>query len=286
MNQTLFSIRAEAETAEDRQLDPLGMALRSTQMNSQRRRLNEEEYAQVPTMLKSFVPGDVIVDVKCGPSHTLATSQMGKIYSWGDGLGGKLGLGFSQALCACPNQHYPKEITKRLFEAEADNNLIKFVDCGKAISLILKQTGVVKMLGKGLHQKLRFDDYMRYSLPYQISEDIVINQIAVGFDHYLMVDKTDMLWVAGENAHGCLGTSDAKKRLSPQINPTFEYKRIIDIACGDKFSVVIAESYDLTPEEMGEYFLTAKQRIESVQSGKQLVAKKFVSQKMNIAGTR
>jgi len=91
----------------------------------------------------------------------------------------------------------------------------------------------------------------------------------VGYDHYLMVDRTDMLWVTGENQHGCLGTGDNRKRLMPQILPDFDNKRIIDVACGDRFSVVIAETYDLTPEEQSMYFLTAKQRIEGVQSGKQ-----------------
>lgn len=143
--------------------------------------------------------------------------------------------------------------------------------------MILKETGVVKMIGKGLHQKIRFDDYMRYSLPYQIFEDILVHQIAVGFDHFLMVDRTGMLWVSGENANGCLGTSDSKKRVHPQLNPHFDFRRIIDVACGNKFSVVIAESYDLSAEEIPKYFLTAKQKIESQQTGKQLTVKEFVS---------
>jgi len=32
--------------------------------------------------------------------------------------------------------------------------------------MILKETGVVKMVGKGKYEKVRFDDHMRYSLPY------------------------------------------------------------------------------------------------------------------------
>ena len=91
---------------------------------------------------------------------------MGKIYSWGNGEYGKLGLGFSANLGCCDNQHYPKEISKRLVDEEADNQYIKQNGCGKAISLILKETGVVKMIGKGKYEKVRFDDYMRYSLPY------------------------------------------------------------------------------------------------------------------------
>lgn len=35
--------------------------------------------------------------------------------------------------------------------------------------------------------------------------------------------------------------------------PFFEDKRIVDIACGDKFSVVIAEVYDFNEEEQLKY---------------------------------
>ena len=119
-------------------------------------------------MIKNFANiGDIILDVKCGISHTLATSQHGKVYSWGEGPGGKLGLGYSEALGGCPDQHYPKEINKRLQEVEDQANYrIKFVGCGRNISIILKETGVVKMIGKGHYQKIRFDDHIRYSLPF------------------------------------------------------------------------------------------------------------------------
>lgn len=35
--------------------------------------------------------------------------------------------------------------------------------------------------------------------------------------------------------------------------PFFEDKRIVDICCGDKFSVVIAEVYDFNEEELLKY---------------------------------
>jgi hypothetical protein len=70
----------------------------------------------------------------------------------------------------------------------------------------------------------------------------------------LMRDMNNQLWVQGENTHGCLGTSDNVSRIAPALNPFFDNKRIIDIAAGDKFSVVIAEVFDLSPEEEEEVF--------------------------------
>jgi hypothetical protein len=42
--------------------------------------------------------------------------------------------------------------------------------------------------------------------------------------------------------------------------PFFDNKRIIDFACGDKFSVVIAETFDLSPVEDKKYFALEEMR--------------------------
>ena len=43
-----------------------------------------------------------------------------------------------------------------------------------------------------------------------------------------------------------MGTNDDKNRNTPWRNLFFEGKRIIDVACGDKFTVVIAETFNKT----------------------------------------
>jgi hypothetical protein len=48
----------------------------------------------------------------------------------------------------------------------------------------------------------------------------------------------------GENTNGCMGTNDIKYRITPCRNHFFEGKRVIDVACGDKFTVVIAETFN------------------------------------------
>ena len=46
---------------------------------------------------------------------------------------------------------------------------------------------------------------------------------------------------------------DTKPRNIPCMVPFFEDKRIVDICCGDRFSVVIAEVYDFNEEEQVKY---------------------------------
>ena len=73
--------------------------------------------------------------------------------------------------------------------------------------------------------------------------------VSVGMEHILMTDFKGHLWALGANSKGNLGTGETKKKLQPFKVPFFMNKRVIDIACGDKFSVIIAEVYDMRKEQ-------------------------------------
>jgi hypothetical protein len=44
------------------------------------------------------------------------------------------------------------------------------------------------MFGKFNAAKIRFDDYMRHSRPFQLCNDIKVEMLAVGMDHLMFVD--------------------------------------------------------------------------------------------------
>jgi alpha-tubulin suppressor-like RCC1 family protein len=46
---------------------------------------------------------DEILEVRCGHSHSMAISMKGRVFSWGEGVTGKLGLGFSKTLKSSQN---------------------------------------------------------------------------------------------------------------------------------------------------------------------------------------
>lgn len=53
-------------------------------------------------MIKEFHQiGERVCDVNCGENHTMAATDRGRVYSWGEGFKGKLGLGFHPNLKAC-----------------------------------------------------------------------------------------------------------------------------------------------------------------------------------------
>jgi alpha-tubulin suppressor-like RCC1 family protein len=73
--------------------------------------------------------------------------------------------------------------------------------------------------------------------------------LAVGMDHVMIVDQGRQLWSLGENNNGAMGTGDNKARLTPWRVLFYENKRIVDVACGNRFTVVIAETFN-TPKPL------------------------------------
>jgi len=57
----------------------------------------------------------------------------------------------------------------------------------------------------------------------------------------MAIDRLRQLFPWGEGTYGCLGSGDNRKKMMPHPSPFFEGKRIVDVACGDFFTVVIAE---------------------------------------------
>ena len=49
-----------------------------------------------------FDEGILVTKVKCGSAYTLALTNQGKVYSWGLGSSGCLGLGAGMDVKSCP----------------------------------------------------------------------------------------------------------------------------------------------------------------------------------------
>nr|CAB3252598.1 E3 ubiquitin-protein ligase HERC2-like [Phallusia mammillata] len=101
-----------------------------------------------------------VVFVSCGTAdaHTLALTNDGKVFSWGDGDHGKLGLGDTES-------------KRKPMLVEALKNLtITKVHCGKYISLALSESG--KLYGWGLKNSPRSDP-----LSYEFDDNILIPKL-------------------------------------------------------------------------------------------------------------
>ena len=65
--------------------------------------------------------------------------------------------------------------------------------------------------------------------------------LSFGMTHMMATDRFKQLYGWGEATYGCLGFGDNRKKVVPVLLPFFDGKRVIDVSCGDCFTVVIAE---------------------------------------------
>ena len=111
------------------------------------------------------------------------------------------------------------------------------------MNCLVVKSGTVYAWGKGEHEKPKFDDYKEYSTPFPMLEDKHIIYVSCGVSHIMCLDKNGRVYGWGDGKGGCLGLGDVKNRLSVCPISFFEDKRCIDVSCGDRFTVIIAEVF-------------------------------------------
>jgi len=232
---------------------------------------------------------DKVLDVQCGPAHSLAVTGEGRVFTWGQGVKGKLGLGFKPSLRECTNQHFPREVTKGGFREDGEPpEPLAHAGCGLTFSLLLQQRGWAWQLGKMNNMTIAFDDYRKSSRPQRLLAEsklqTIVTKVSVGMDHYMMTDTGGTFWCCGENSRGNLGTNDDKDRVVPSQMSFFDNKRIIDFACGDQFTVVIAETFNMPKHIERLYYDTEKKSLSDIGKSSR-TGKKMYSTKMGVQCT-
>jgi alpha-tubulin suppressor-like RCC1 family protein len=104
------------------------------------------------------------------------------------------------------------------------------------------QSGSIYSWGKPHIDKPRHNDYQEFSSPYLLLEQKQILQVECGFAHIAAVDRVGTLYTYGEGTLGCLGTGDNKKRTQFMPVTTLGKKKVVDVSCGNKFTVIIVQS--------------------------------------------
>ena len=204
-----------------------------------------------------------IIKISCGEAHSLALTDEGKVYSWGFGSNGQLGLGF------CEDSFEPGEglknsmrYTPEKLEEINDENVVE-IKCGKTFSMFinnrgdlyacgvndLNQLGIQEMPSKEfLYNK---NEEMCYDFVFPTKVDYFLNMkvesIACGEGHCLATIKdnlsnTQTIWSWGNNKFGQLGQGTIIKKCLPRpINCLFEYNsyRFDEVACGGFHSLCL-----------------------------------------------
>ncbi|KAK7486952.1 hypothetical protein BaRGS_00021768, partial [Batillaria attramentaria] len=191
-----------------------------------------------PKLVKALV-GQRVIQVACGSrdAQTLALTDYGIVYSWGDGDFGKLGRGGSEG-CSVP--HAVERLTGQ--------GVIQ-IECGAQFSLALTKSGQVWTWGKGDYFRLGHgtDAHVRKPQLVEALKGKKIIHVAVGALHCLCVTDTGQVYAWGDNDHGQQGNGTTTVNRKPALVQGLEGYKITRVACGSSHSVAWATTDLSTP---------------------------------------
>ncbi len=172
-----------------------------------------------------------ITVIKCGAYHSLALTQSGEVYAWGNSYWGQIGCG----------DNFDKSMPTKL---KALNDIkIKMISCGYNHSMALTKDGSVYSWGSNGYSQLGIANTKDSNTPKQIQmKDIIIDKITSGVYHSLLLTNNGVIYAFGSNFFGQIGNG-MKGYIETPMKLNHE-KKFIDIASHWKSNISIAQSLD------------------------------------------
>ncbi|XP_037933955.1 probable E3 ubiquitin-protein ligase HERC4 isoform X2 [Teleopsis dalmanni] len=194
------------------------------------------QLGELPTKRPQLIPelkNYKITKIACGAQHSVALSEWGQIFAWGENHCGQLGL--SQLDDTIPT---PK-IIKLLIP-----KIIIQIACGNNHTLCLTSCGELYSWGSNAFGQLGVapSNVKKQSNSPQLVttiQGIPIAYIACGGNHSFIISKSGAVYGWGLNNKGQLGLSDEENRCYPTHLKTLRNLAVRYISCGEEFSTFL-----------------------------------------------
>ena len=184
-------------------------------------------YVNIPSLIPYFSKNKIKIEkIKTGEAHSLAQSDKGKVYSWGFGSNGQLGLGF------CEDSFEPGQglLKSRIFEPQLIQN---YKDYSTYINNINQK-----------YKNINNDIYNYHN--------IKIKDIECGKTFSMFINSTNNLYACGINDLRQLGFKDHEPRdnlynptiqcddyIYPSLIKFLDNKKVESISCGEGHCLAI-----------------------------------------------
>jgi len=173
-----------------------------------------------------------MTDISSGSSHSLAVDVDGRIYSWGNGQGGR--LGHNQEV----GENAPRQIE------ELSGEFVKFIAAGDASSACITHDAKVYMWGSGLNGRLGNGESSNDPMP-KLSQELKDKQVAsvaMGTNTtFAILENKRCVYGFGSSKSGKLGfeLANGKNYELPKEIISLKDKTIFQIAAGPFHTVLL-----------------------------------------------
>ncbi|CAA9994396.1 unnamed protein product [Nesidiocoris tenuis] len=170
-----------------------------------------------------------LVSSKGSDGHSLALSDNGQVYSWGDGDFGKLGHGNTQT------QRQPK-----LVEGPLQHSNVVQISVGYRHSAAVTSDGRLFIWGEGDMGRLGLGDDGSRNLPSLVPDLSGVGSVSCGANHTLVLSSDGRtVWSFGCGEGGKLGHGDTSNRYRPTVIENIQGLYIKKVIAGNQFSLAL-----------------------------------------------
>eukprot|EP01097_Dermamoeba_algensis_P004192 TRINITY_DN2776_c0_g1_i1.p1 TRINITY_DN2776_c0_g1~~TRINITY_DN2776_c0_g1_i1.p1 ORF type:complete len:760 (+),score=193.66 TRINITY_DN2776_c0_g1_i1:75-2354(+) len=186
------------------------------------------------TKLTSLLPSHVIVQVATGLSHSIAITQNGHVFSWGENNYGQLGyqtssphspslsssssssLSSSSLSGSITNGRVSSKSVPKKIEKLTSHHILS-IACGDNHSLALNNTGEIFSWGHGEFGQLGNGEFESQQVPSKVFKLTSAQKVACGANHCLVLTRSKKLYTWGLGTSGQLGQGETRSSPIPLL---------------------------------------------------------------------